>query len=91
MSDNLKVVKIFLASPGDLKNERKLAKSAVDEINTIWGPSLGYHVDLIGWEDTVSSFGRPQALINKDLEQCEYFIGMMWTRWGTAGPWTWSY
>ena len=46
--------------------------------------STGYHIELVGWEETVSSFGRPQALINQDLDKCELFIGMIWKRWGTA-------
>ncbi|QHP69995.1 DUF4062 domain-containing protein [Bradyrhizobium sp. LCT2] len=84
MAENVrKVVKVFLASPGDLGRERSLAKEAVDEINETIGRTFGYHVDLIGWEDTVSAYGRPQALINKEVEQCEYFIGLMWKRWGT--------
>ena len=84
MVDNIrKVLKVFLASPGDLQEERSLTKAAIDEFNDTVGRAFGYYVDLIGWEDTVSGYGRPQALINKDVEQCEYFIGLMWQRWGT--------
>jgi hypothetical protein len=78
-----KVVKVFLASPSDLQDERSLAKATVDEFNDTIGKSLGYHVDLVGWEDTIAGYGQPQSLINKDLEQCEYFIGLMWQRWGS--------
>ncbi len=82
-----KVVKVFLASPGDLLSERSIAKDIVEEFNETFGRSLGYHIDLVGWEDVTPGFGRPQALINKDVEQCEYFIGLMWKRWGTPpGP-----
>jgi hypothetical protein len=76
-------VKVFLASPGDLKDERLAAKSVVDDFNSLWADSLGYQVELIGWEDTVSSVGRPQAIINLELERCELFVGLMWRRWGT--------
>ncbi|SRR5216684_1180942 len=90
MVDTRKIVKVFLASPGDLRDERTTAKLAVDEFNNLWADSLGYHVELVGWEDTVSAYGRPQATINRDLERCEFFIGMMWKRWGTppdvSGP-----
>jgi hypothetical protein len=92
MSDTRKIIKVFLASPGDLPEERRAAKAAVDEINKLWSDTLGYQVDLIGWEDTVSRFGRPQALINQELDRCELFIGMMWKKWGTpptlSGPFT---
>jgi Domain of unknown function (DUF4062) len=83
MADSRKIVRIFLASPGDLNEERRLAKSIVDEINSLWADSTGYHIELVGWEDTVTSLGRPQATINRDLERCELFVGMIWKRWGT--------
>jgi hypothetical protein len=83
MADTRKILKVFLASPGDLKEERRAAKAAVDEINSLVANPFGYHVELVGWEDTVSRFGRPQALINAELDHCEYFIGMLWKRWGT--------
>ena len=84
MPESRKIVKIFLASPGDLQEERRAAKSVVDEFNNNWADHLSYHVELVGWEDTISVYGRPQATINRDLEQCEFFIGMMWKRWGTS-------
>ncbi len=83
MPDTRKIVKVFLASPGDLKDERLAAKAVVDEFNKQWGANLGCHIELVGWEDTVSQFGRPQEVINRDLDQCELFIGMLWKRWGT--------
>ncbi len=83
MADTRKVVKAFLASPGDLGDARKTAKGVVDEFNTLFADEFGYQVELIGWEDTVSVFGRPQATINRDLERCEFFIGLMWKHWGT--------
>ena len=83
MTDTRKVVKVFLASPGDLKDERRIAKSVVDEFNSAWADNLGYQVELVGWEDTVSGSGRPQAIINRDLERCELFIGLLWKRWGS--------
>src|SRR5207302_97562 len=78
MADTRKILKVFLASPGDLKEERRAAKGAIDEINSLVANSFGYHVELVGWEDTVSRFGRPQAVINAELDHCEYFIGMLW-------------
>ncbi len=92
MTDVRKHVRVFLASPGDLSEERKLAKSAVDEFNGLFSESYGYQVDLVGWEDTVSVFGRPQELINGDLAKCELFVGVIWKKWGTppsvGGPYT---
>lgn len=83
MTTSRKIVKVFLASPGDLQDERRAAKHVVDVFNKQWADYLGVHVELVGWEDTVSRFGRPQESINRDLDQCELFIGMMWKKWGS--------
>jgi len=84
MAEVRKIIKVFLASPGDLKEERKAAKVVIDELNGLFFAELGYQVELVGWELTVSEFGRPQAIINRDLEGCELFVGMMWKHWGTS-------
>ena len=83
MADTLKIVRVFLASPGDLNAERRAAKSIVDDLNGTWCEYLGYHIELVGWEDTVAVFGRAQAVINQDVERCDLFIGLMWKRWGS--------
>jgi hypothetical protein len=83
MNNSRKVVRVFLASPGDLSDERRAAKTVVDEINDLFAEDFGYQVELVGWEDTVSVYGRPQATINRELERCELFVGLMWKKWGT--------
>ncbi len=83
MSKTRKVVKVFIASPGDLSDERYVVRDAVIEMNEILAKNLGYHIELMGWEDTPAGFGRPQHLINQDLDKCDLFIGVMWKRWGT--------
>lgn len=83
MADIIKLIRVFLASPGDLQEERRLANEAIDELNKGIAPHLGYRVELKGWEDTLPGSGRPQAIINRELDICELFIGIMWKRWGT--------
>lgn len=82
-SSTLQLVRVFLASPSDLALERRLARDAVEEINKTIARPNGFHVDLIGWEDTISERRRPQEAINEDLRTCELFVGMMWKKWGT--------
>ena len=83
MLSTRKIIYAFLASPGDLQEERKAIRDVVDEFNESWSDNLGYQIELLGWEDTVASFGRPQELINQDVDRCELFIGLIWKRWGT--------
>jgi hypothetical protein len=54
----------------------------VNEINEAIR-NIDWSIDLLGWEDTLPGYGRPQALINRDVERCELFIGLLWRRWGT--------
>ena len=79
-----KILTVFLASPSDLVEERKVARKVVETINRIVSLSIGWHIDLRGWEDTLPNSGRPQAHINKDVESCDLFIGMLWGRWGSS-------
>ena len=81
--DTFRLVRVFLASPSDLGDERRAARDAVEEINKTIARPAGFHVDLIGWEDTISDRRRPQEIINEDLKTCEMFVGMMWKKWGT--------
>lgn len=83
MAGTRKFFRVFLASPGDLEEERRVAKRVIDEYNSQLANALGYHADLVGWEDTLPGIGRPQALINRDLDGCDLFVGMLWKRWGS--------
>jgi hypothetical protein len=78
-----KVLTAFIASPGDLEEERRAAFAVVDRINRVTARTLGWVVDLRGWEDVLPGFSRPQELINRDVDDCDIFIGMLWRRWGS--------
>jgi hypothetical protein len=41
------------------------------------------HIQLLVWEDTVPRLGRPQELINEDVDKADLFIGCLWQRWGS--------
>lgn len=78
-----KILTVFLASPGDVAEERLMAREVADKVNRRLAARLGWHVDLRGWEDQSPAFGRPQALINREsVESCDLFIGLLWKRWG---------
>ena len=83
MPSTRKVLRAFLASPGDLQDERQVIRDVVVEFNESWADELGYQVELLGWEETVAGYGRPQHLINQEVDRCDLFIGMIWKRWGT--------
>lgn len=83
MAGTRRFVKVFLGSPGDLTEERKAAKVVVEDFNSELADTFGCQVELVGWEDTLPELGRPQEVINRDLDGCDLFVGMLWKRWGT--------
>ena len=83
MSENVRIVRVFIASPGGLEDERRVAQEVIEEVNRESSEHWGCLFKLVGWEDTIPGFQRPQSLINVDLDKCQYFIGVLWNRWGT--------
>ena len=82
LTQQMNVLRVFLASPSDLEAERKATKEMVDRLNpTI--RAAGWTVELLGWEDRLPGFGRPQTQINDDVDACDLFLGVLWRRWGS--------
>ena len=80
--ESLQVFKIFLASPGDLEAERRATREEVNSLRGVFS-AFGWAVELLGWEDTIGGYGRPQGQINRDIDDCDLFLGLLWERWGT--------
>jgi hypothetical protein len=80
---NRNVLTIFLASPNDLSDERRIAREQVDRYCKVFSRRTKWQIELLGWEDTLPGAARPQSLINKEVNICDLFIGLLWKRWGT--------
>ena len=82
-----KTIKVFIASPGDLAEERRAFKEVVDGLNKGFGRGADVVFEPLGWEDALSQVGRrSQAVINQDIDACDVFILAMWRRWGQEAP-----
>lgn len=82
MSD-VRTIRVFIASPGDLAVERAAFKKVVDELNDGFAAGAGVKFVPLGWEDTLSEVGRrPQDEINKDVDRCDVFMLALHRRWG---------
>ncbi len=82
--DTTRTIKhIFIASPGDLAEERKLFPKILQRINKLKAHAMGVQLEPLGWGDTLPGMGRPQELINQDVERCDLFVMLLWKRWGT--------
>lgn len=92
MSEQIAVIPVFIASPSGLDDERKATYRIVQEINKSHARHWRCQFELVGWEETLPGHGRPQTLINRDLDRCEYFIGLIFDHWGSTtsqdGPYT---
>ncbi len=83
MSRDQKLYRVFIASPGDLAAERTAMRETVERLNSIFAKETVWRIELLAWEDTLPGAGRPQELINADLDKADLFIGCVWHRWGT--------
>ncbi len=83
MPIDLKGYRIFIATPGGLEPERRSFRRVIGEYNDTDALRRGVMFFPVGWEDTLGGMGRPQALINKDLRECDYFVLVLWDRWGS--------
>jgi len=77
-----RIVRVLLASPGDLEDERRAARELVNEVNQNWAPRLGVQIELVVWEDLPPQAGRPQEVVNRYSDDYDHFIGVLWKRWG---------
>jgi tetratricopeptide (TPR) repeat protein len=84
MPSTVDVYKLFIASPGGLDPERWAIRDEVAAFNDTSGRELGLRFDVTGWEDVSGGMRRAQELINRLLEQCDYMILILGSRWGTA-------
>jgi hypothetical protein len=78
----IQLIRLFLASPSDVSDERLAVRRIVGELNGSLQPH-GWRVELLGWEDRGPAGGRAQADINPDVERCDVFLGVLWRSWGT--------
>jgi HEAT repeat protein len=83
MQTTVRTLKVFLASPGDVKPERAAAEELVNDLNKQMR-DLGWQIMLYMWEDLAPGFGRPQEIINSNVDECTVFLGLLWERWGQA-------
>lgn len=88
MQDNFKLIRVFVASPNDVTEERNQLPKVIQEINQILSaiaPEKKVLLDLIRWETNIHpDMGRDgQGVVNAQLPDYDIFIGIMWQRFGT--------
>lgn len=80
------IISVFVASPGDVIDERRALESIISELNRTWSRTLNLRLELIKWEtDIHPSFGAyPQDVINQQLnDEYDVFIALFWSKVGS--------
>lgn len=83
-----RILKVFLASPGDVVEERDALGNLVREINDVLAylaPERGLSLELVRYEThAYPDIGAPQDVINRQIPvDYDIFVGVMWRRCGT--------
>jgi hypothetical protein len=91
MAGHAQILRIVVASPGDVKGEREIASAVAEELNKSLSADRGLRLDIVSWEtDAHPGFhpDGPQGLIDTILriddnhfrDSAGYTIVMRWQR-----------
>ena len=87
MSYQAKVLRVMIASPSDVSEERIIAKEVIHNWNAIHSASRNLILLPVCWEDNIAAESKPvpaQSIINKKiLNDSDIVIGIFWTRLGS--------
>lgn len=78
---------IFVASPGDVRDERERVHRIVEEMNQpgALADQYGLTLQVLDWRNAIPGAGRPETVIlnQLQLESWDIFIGVLWYRFGS--------
>jgi serine phosphatase RsbU (regulator of sigma subunit) len=89
MSERVAVLRVVVASPGDVQPERDAVPEVLEQLNRSICRDRGIRLEAVRWEtDTYPGFHPlgPQGLIDPILrvEDCDVLIGVFWKRFGSS-------
>ncbi len=90
--ESAQIVSVFIASPGDVNEEREIVRQVCRDINRTFGKQMGIRLETNDWEnDSYPDYGKDaQAHVNEqiaqDMSEYDLFVGIMWNRFGTQNP-----
>ena len=78
-------LRVFVASPGDTKDERDIVPKVIERVNNTVGDLKKIKLRPVMWEhDAWPGFGEDaQDVINRQTGHYDIFVGIMWNRIGT--------
>ncbi|GGO68372.1 tetratricopeptide repeat protein [Nocardioides deserti] len=84
-------LRIFLASPGDMENERAAVRACVDEHNARHDGEDGVMFEVVGWDRVRGTVRRAQEAINDLIAESHFMITLFKDAWGSAPGSPWGY
>jgi hypothetical protein len=87
----VRLLRIVMASPGDVAEEREVLDKVIAKLNRSTAADRGVRLEISRWEtDAFPGFhpSGPQGLIDSVLqvENCDILIAIFWKRFGTPVP-----
>ncbi|TVS12283.1 MAG: DUF4062 domain-containing protein [Planctomycetaceae bacterium] len=81
----VRLIRVFVSSPGDVQAERDVVDEVVAAINRTDGDAGGFRLETFRWEANVTpQIGpRPQKVVDQQTPEYDVYLGMMSTRFGT--------
>jgi hypothetical protein len=88
MPEPVTKLQVFVASPGDVQEERDRMQQVVDSLNRGIAAEKGFILEFVRWEThSWPALGTDaQDVINRELGVPDIFVGIMWKRFGTPTP-----
>jgi nucleoside 2-deoxyribosyltransferase len=85
MAREPKTYELFIATPSDIVNEKKIIKELCDEWNTSHGRYNNARIETRDWTQAYPIMGsRPQAIINSQIfDQTDFVVALFWTKFGS--------
>jgi hypothetical protein len=81
----VRLIRVFVSSPGDVQAERDALRELVDSINRTDGRASGFRLELFRWEDDVTpQIGpKPQQVVDAQTPPYDIYLGILKHRFGT--------
>lgn len=79
-----RIVRLFVALPSDVVDERLQLAEVVEEFNRVLGKHHGVYVETLQWETHASpGLGRAEEVVLESMGDFDIMVGIMWSRFGT--------
>jgi hypothetical protein len=76
--------RVFVSSPGDVRDERWIAGRVLDRLAHKWGRRV--HVDPVFWEHEPLAADATYQVQITPPDQCDVVVAILWSRLGTRLP-----